>query len=597
MNSLRFCSRSIIRLFVAALPIMFLFLTNCWSTAVEKDDLFDPVLQEGKPSPTLKGYQVGTVIDSLSISFDGKLLACTDKKGRLYVFNIHTGKRTIFLEPKPEDKGEFGAWFCDVVFCREKNLFACFRMQTNMEDKLEIRDAETGKFLRILKDSSMAGGMLNRGDGKFLVACDPQNDVDLKIWDWTTDKPLHSIKLNQKYRQLGLGESCSVSFPADGKMFATGELYGPLQIWDMQTGKLVHKLIGNKAKTSDLAFSPDGQTLAAANTKGLIRLWDAAKGTLKASYQVDARGAIEAGGNAILQICFSPDGKTLFSCGFEETICRFDLATGKKLPDIKTGEALSCLVSSPDGTRLFSAGDGGTIRQWDMKTGAEDDSPKSTQEKGQEMLTLKGHTGEVLSVAFSGDGKRLASASYDQTVKVWDATSGQEMFTLQGHTSEVNSVAFSPDGKRLASASNDQTVKVWDATSGQEMFTLQGHTSEVRSVAFSADGKRLASASGDNTVKVWDATSGQETLTLKGHTSEVLSVAFSGDGKRLASASNDKTVKVWDATSGQETFTLKGHTGEVLSVAFSADGKRLASASEDQTVKVWDAQPLTPEPK
>ena len=130
---------------------------------------------------------------------------------------------------------------------------------------------------------------------------------------------------------------------------------------------------------------------------------------------------------------------------------------------------------------------------------------------------------------------------------MWDAETGQETLTLKGHTSAVISVAFSPDGKRLASGSDDRTVKVWDAATGQETLTLKGHTGSVRSVAFSPDGKRLASASDDRTVKVWDAATGQETLTLKGHTGGVMSVAFSPDGKRLASASDDRTVKVWDA--------------------------------------------------
>ena len=178
--------------------------------------------------------------------------------------------------------------------------------------------------------------------------------------------------------------------------------------------------------------------------------------------------------------------------------------------------------------------------------------------------TLKGHTGSVLSVAWSPDGKRLATASDDKTAKVWDAASGQELLTLKGHTNIVDSVAWSPDGKRLATASWDGTAKVWDAASGQELFTLKGHTSSVHSVAWSPDGKRLATTGTDQTAKVWDAASGQELLTLKGHYGIVASVAWSPDGKQLATASWDKTAIVWDAASGKELLTLRGHTGNVL---------------------------------
>jgi len=241
---------------------------------------------------------------------------------------------------------------------------------------------------------------------------------------------------------------------------------------------------------------------------------------------------------------------------------------------------VSSVAFRPDGQRLASASWDQTVKVWDTTT-------------GQESLTLKGHTHWVTSVAFRPDGQRLATASGDKTVKVWDATTGQESLTLKGHTQAVWSVTFRPDGQRLASASADKTIKVWDETSGQESLTLNGHSDQVYSVAFSPDGQRLASASADETVKLWDATTGQELLTLKGHIGEVVSVAFSPDGQRLASASWDGTVKVWDATTGQESLTLKGHTGRVYSVAFSPDGQRLASTSGEVNksgeVKIWDA--------
>jgi eukaryotic-like serine/threonine-protein kinase len=232
---------------------------------------------------------------------------------------------------------------------------------------------------------------------------------------------------------------------------------------------------------------------------------------------------------------------------------------------------------SADGRRLVSGSFDQTVKVWDAYT-------------GQEQLSLKGHTDFVHSVAFSPDGRRIASGSWDRTVKVWDAHTGKETLSLKGHRGDVESVAFSPDGKRIVSGSYDQTVRVWDAHTGQEIRTLKGHTARVSSVCFGPDGKRLVSGSDDQMVKVWDVQSGQETLTLKGHTWAVTSVAFSGDGKRIASGSWDETVRVWDAHTGQETLTLKGHTGEVRSVCFSPDGKRIVSGSNDWMVKMWDVQ-------
>ncbi|MBD1945374.1 AAA family ATPase [Coleofasciculus sp. FACHB-712] len=230
---------------------------------------------------------------------------------------------------------------------------------------------------------------------------------------------------------------------------------------------------------------------------------------------------------------------------------------------------------SPDGKTLASASSDNTLKVWNLAT-------------GKPIATLQGHHEAVWSVSYSPDGKTLASASSDNTLKVWNLATGQEIATLQGHNEGVMSVSYSPDGKTLASASSDNTIKVWNLATGQEIATLQGHQAAVYSVSYSPDGKTLASASDDNTIKVWNLATGQEIAVLQGHRVAVWSVSYSPDGKTLASASNDNTIKVWNLATGQEIATLQGHRAAVISVSYSPDGKTLASASSDNTIKVWN---------
>jgi WD40 repeat protein/nucleoside phosphorylase/uncharacterized protein YjbI with pentapeptide repeats len=237
--------------------------------------------------------------------------------------------------------------------------------------------------------------------------------------------------------------------------------------------------------------------------------------------------------------------------------------------------ANSCAYS-PDGRRLASAGNDSTLRIWDATT-------------GEALATLTGHQDWVLSCAYSPDGRRLASAGFDSTLRIWDATTGEALATLTGHKEVFLSCAYSPDGRRLASASSDSTLRIWDATTGEALATLTGHQDRVLSCAYSPDGRRLASAGSDGTLRIWDATTGEALATLTGHKEVVLSCAYSPDGRRLASAGNDGALRIWDATTGEALATLTGHEAGISSCAYSPDGRRLASAGDDSTLRIWDA--------
>jgi WD40 repeat protein/tRNA A-37 threonylcarbamoyl transferase component Bud32 len=355
-----------------------------------------------------------------------------------------------------------------------------------------------------------------------------------------------------------------------------------------------------------VAYSRDGRFLAAGSggggQPGRVTIWDVRTGEKTLAWDVHPAGVLSEHFTGVRSVAFSPDGTQIVTASGEHNrsaeVKVWDAATARELscPGV-SNEPVWAVTYSPDGRRLAWAGSAKTgdnataravVQIWNM-------------ERGEMELTLRGHTAAVRGLAFSPDGRWLASASADRTARVWETVLGKEVATLPEMWDVVTSVAFSPDGQRLLTGGSDLSVRLWDsdvwkAQAGAQPpkrpptpLVMVRAGGRIRSVAFSPDGMRFAAASDGRVVQIWDARSGADVGTLRGHAGPVYGVAFSPDGWRVASASEDGTAKMWDITTDGETVPVKKYIRAVSSVAFSPDGRHFISGGEDRAVRCWDA--------
>lgn len=299
-------------------------------------------------------------------------------------------------------------------------------------------------------------------------------------------------------------------------------------------------------------------------------------------YQPNPRVFV-GGGGQVWQAAVSPDGKTLAVVAGgtgenEGALTLYDLPEGKERVTLGHVKPLRCVAFSRDGKHLATGDFNQTAQLRDPKT-------------GEVRVELKGHTASVNALAFTPDSARLVTAGLDKTLKVWQVSDGKNVGTLQGHTDWVLHVSISPDGKTMLSTSKDMTARVWDV--GQKFTTrhvLKGHTGWVESGACSPDNKTVATFGLEGAVKIWDATTGKILHDLTGHSNGVLGGVFLDEGKQLATTSYDSNVRIVEVSSGNVVQTLPtGHTTSTYALAATPDGKMLVTGSWDKSAKLWDA--------
>ncbi len=340
-----------------------------------------------------------------------------------------------------------------------------------------------------------------------------------------------------------IGDVSDVAFTADGRRLASAsqlptlghveEQDGTVRLWEVSRNGAASVLRGHTSYVNPVAYSPDGQWIASGSWDGTARLWD--------SLSMENCAILRHRGTSVSALAFSPDNLWLVAgCDHDQSLHIWNVGTARRQAMLKSpgNVAPQAIAVSPDGARIAAADADGSAKIFDVATGAEVDSFR--MDVG----------GDNRSLAYSPDGVLLAGTGENQyQIDIRDTRTRRRSAQLTGHTGMVYSVSFSGDGRLLASASQDRTVRVWEVAASKCVAVLRGHTDKVYAAAFHPDGKRLASGGRDRAIWIWDLATRQDVARLEGHTNYVFSLAFSPDGRSLVSGSGDGTVRIWDTES------------------------------------------------
>jgi WD40 repeat protein len=494
-------------------------------------------------------------VRSLAFFPDGTRIATSSDDSLIRVWDVVSGSEVI--APLADRTG--GIW-CLVV-----SLDGLHIASGSDDRTVRLWDATTGAEVSPLLrgHSAMVTSVAFSPDGTRIAS--GSYDHTIRVWDAASGSAAFVLCGHKSY-------VLSVVFTPDGRQIISSSKDNTISVWDALSGSVIHihPVEGLRSSRPErIAVSTDGKMIACGSNEGTIRIWQ-----LNASSRsLD----IQTGHTRILSLAFFPDGRHIIATS-SYRISVWDVISGTMIWVSDQQKWMNRIALSPNGEQFVIGYDDGMVGLWDA-TSLSRDFPDH------------GPHNPTTTMSFSPDGRQIASSySDDASIHILDTQSGIEMTTpLQGHDKGVISVAFSPCGNRIASGSYDSTIRVWDLFSDAESLVLRGHERYVNCIAFSRDGQQIASGSMDVTVRLWNTTSGAQIIpALRGHKECVNAVAFSPDGTKLASCDNECAC-LWDIISSTKIFHQRVITDWHLSpsLAFSPDEQDIRIHTRDSML-VWD---------
>jgi WD40 repeat protein len=467
---------------------------------------------------TIKGHR--EAVNAIAINSNGSMLAAGAYDNSIGLWDVRSAGflRRLYREGLPGSS---------IAFSPDGKLLAANTARTIL-----LWDVDSGRVAKELGDKEWADYLAFHPGGAILASASTGASSDrlLRLWDVRTGQVLRELKGHT-------GDPTAIAFSPDGRVVGSGSVDQTVMFWDTETGRLLHTVKRAVQRVGAVAFSVDGHSLAAVAGDERVVVFDLEAGKLSRSVALKATN-----------VAFGIDGKGVLTADHRDRAIRVvDLPGEKVSREIAPGGAAGpgVVAWSTDRKRAAVASADGTIGLVDVESG--------------EVRNRLKDSDRVHALAFNATGKLLAAgAGYqDKAVRVWDTESGKIVRKLPGHKDRSTAIAFSPDGRFLASGSEDRTIQLWDAKSWPPARPLQTPTGPITSIAFNAEGSLLAVGSEDSLVRVWDPVAGKIVRQLAGHDAAVLAVAFSPDGTWLASAGAHGAIRLWSVADGSHRATLR----------------------------------------